>query len=75
VTNIAYIVAYTPEFRASNKFNPKSGSGETAVVKMDPLGQISVIINTVPEGQGHETVVSQIVADDRRFAPFRVISG
>ncbi len=78
VTNIAYItVAYTPEFRASNKFNPKSGSGETAVVKMDPLGQISVIINTVPEGQGHETVVSQIVADELGISPddVRVISG
>jgi 2-furoyl-CoA dehydrogenase large subunit len=78
VTNIAYItVAYTPEFRASGKFNPKSGSGETAVVKMDPLGQVSVIINTVPEGQGHETVVSQIVADELTISPddVRVVSG
>ncbi|MFQ5852827.1 MAG: xanthine dehydrogenase family protein molybdopterin-binding subunit, partial [Candidatus Binatia bacterium] len=78
VTNIAYItVAYTPEFRASGKFNPKSGSGETAIVKMDPLGQISVIINTVPEGQGHETVVAQIVADELTIPPddVRVVSG
>ncbi|MFQ5692136.1 MAG: xanthine dehydrogenase family protein molybdopterin-binding subunit, partial [Nitrospinota bacterium] len=78
VTNIAYItVAYTPEFRASDRFNPKSGSGETAVVKMDPLGNVSVIINTVPEGQGHETVVSQIVADELTLSPekVRVISG
>jgi 2-furoyl-CoA dehydrogenase large subunit len=78
VTNIAYItVAYTPEFRNSGKFNPKSGSGETAVVKMDPLGMVSVIINTVPEGQGHETVVSQIVADELTISPddVRVISG
>ncbi|MDP6560063.1 MAG: xanthine dehydrogenase family protein molybdopterin-binding subunit, partial [Candidatus Binatia bacterium] len=78
VTNIAYItVAYTPELRASNKFNPKSGSGETAVVKMDPLGQVSVIINTVPEGQGHETVVQQIVADELTITPdeVRVVSG
>lgn len=78
VTNIAYItVAYTPEFRASGKFNPKSGSGETAVVKMDPLGQVSVIINTVPEGQGHETIVSQIVADELTISPddVRVVSG
>jgi 2-furoyl-CoA dehydrogenase large subunit len=78
VTNIAYItVAYTPEFRASGKFNPKSGSGETAVVKMDPLGQVSVIINTVPEGQGHETIVTQIVADELTISPddVRVVSG
>lgn len=78
VTNIGYItVAYTPEFRSSKKFNPKSGSGETAVVKMDPLGQVSVIINTVPEGQGHETIVAQIVADELTISPddVRVISG
>src|SRR3990172_3682484 len=78
VTNIAYItVAYTPETRASEAFNPKSGSGETAVVKMDPLGQVSVIINTVPEGQGHETVVKQIVADELTISPddVRVVSG
>ncbi len=78
VTNIAYItVAHTPEFRGRDDYNPKSGSGETAVVKMDPLGQVSVIINTVPEGQGHETVVSQIVADELTITPddVRVVSG
>lgn len=78
VTNIGYItIAYTPEFRSSKKFNPKSGSGETAQVKMDPLGQVSVIINTVPEGQGHETVVGQIVADELGISPddIRVVSG
>lgn len=78
VTNIGYItVAYTPEDRMSDKFNPKSGSGETALVKMDPLGQVSVIINTVPEGQGHETVVQQIVADELTISPedVRVVSG
>ncbi len=78
VTNIGYItVAYTPEFRASKKFNPKSGSGETAIVKMDPLGHVSVIINTVPEGQGHETIVTQIVADELSISPddVRVVSG
>ena len=78
VTNIAYItVAYTPEFRGREEYNAKSGSGETAVVKMDPLGHVSVIINTVPEGQGHETVVSQIVADELTISPdaVRVVSG
>jgi len=78
VTNIGYItVAYSPEFRSSGKFNPKSGSSETAVVKMDPLGQVSVIINTVPEGQGHETVAGQIVADELTISPddVRVVSG
>lgn len=78
VTNIGYItVAYSPEFRSSGKFNPKSGSSETAVVKMDPLGQVSVIINTVPEGQGHETIAGQIVADELTISPddVRVVSG
>ena len=70
MTNIGYVtVAYTPEFRASRKFNPKSGSSETAVIKMDPRGQVTVIINTVPEGQGHETVAKQIVAEELTLSP------
>lgn len=31
---------------------------------MDPLGHVSVIINTVPEGRGHATIAGQTVADE-----------
>ena len=68
VTNIAYVTtALTPEQRA--KGHPKSGSGESMTVKMDPLGQVHVIACTNPQGQGHETVISQIVADELGIDP------
>jgi len=68
VTNIAYVTtALTPEQRA--KGHPKSGSGESMTVKMDPLGRVHVIACTNPQGQGHETVISQIVADELGLDP------
>ena len=68
VTNIAYVtLALTPEMRA--KAHPKSGSGESVVVKVDPLGKVHVIACTNPQGQGHETVISQIVADELGIHP------
>lgn len=71
VTNIAYVtVALTPEQRA--KGHPKSGSGESVIVKMDPLGRVHVIACTNPQGQGHETVISQIVADELGIHPEEV---
>ncbi len=68
VTNIAYVtLALTPEQRA--KGHPKSGSGESVIVKLDPLGKAHVIASTNPQGQGHETVISQIVADELGIHP------
>ncbi len=68
VTNIAYVtLALTPEQRA--KGHPKSGSGESIIVKLDPLGKAHVIACTNPQGQGHETVISQIVADELGIHP------
>jgi 2-furoyl-CoA dehydrogenase large subunit len=68
VTNIAYVtLAKTKEER--EKEHPKSGSGESVIVKMDPLGKIHVIACTNPQGQGHETVISQIVADELGVHP------
>src|SRR5881227_1968691 len=61
-SNMGYLgVAFTAEERA--KQLPKSGCTAAAAVAMDALGGITVRIDTTPEGQGHETVVQQIVAE------------
>ena len=71
VTNIAYVaIGKTVEER--KKERPKSGSGESAVVKVDPLGGVHVMVATNPQGQGHETVISQIVADQLGVTPDEV---
>ena len=40
-----------------------AGSFETATVSVDPGGQIHVISGGCPHGQGHETVMAQVVAE------------
>ena len=68
VTNISYVTtALTPEMRTRS--HPKSGSGDAVTIKMDPLGTVHVIASTNPQGQGHETVISQIVADELEIHP------
>ncbi len=52
--------------------NPFSGNSEAARVSIDGLGQIQVALGTVPQGQGHETFASQIVADEFGLTPDQV---
>jgi CO/xanthine dehydrogenase Mo-binding subunit len=40
-----------------------SGNNEVATVKLDIFGEVVVTLGTTPQGQGHETVASQVVAD------------
>jgi 2-furoyl-CoA dehydrogenase large subunit len=62
VSNMGYITAaLTPAERA--KAGPKNGAQATATVALDPVGGVSVHVASVPAGQGHRTVVAQIVAD------------
>lgn len=53
-------------FSSNRLINPKStasGESEAAWVKIDEDGNISAAVGTSPQGHGHETVVSQIVAE------------
>ncbi|MGH7358418.1 MAG: xanthine dehydrogenase family protein molybdopterin-binding subunit, partial [Candidatus Rokuibacteriota bacterium] len=56
----------TNNFGQSQLLNPDlqfSGNNEVAGVKLDIFGEIVVTLGTTPQGQSHETVASQIVAD------------
>jgi len=62
VSNMGYITTVlTPEER--RKAGPKNGAQATATIALDPGGAVSVHVASVPQGQGHRTVVAQIVAD------------
>src|SRR5438067_5409802 len=70
VSNMGYVAtALDPQFRAKPEYLPKSGAVDSATVKIDPLGRVIAILGTTPQGQGHQTVVSQIVADELGLAP------
>jgi 2-furoyl-CoA dehydrogenase large subunit len=45
------------------KAGPKNGAQATATVALDPVGGVTVHVASVPQGQGHRTVLSQVVAD------------
>src|SRR5918912_4159079 len=61
--------ALDPQFRAKPEYLPKSGAVDAATVKIDPLGRVTAILGSTPQGQGHQTVVAQIVADELGLAP------
>jgi 2-furoyl-CoA dehydrogenase large subunit len=68
VSNMGYITTVlTPEER--RKAGPKNGAQATATVSLDPLGGVTVQAASVPQGQGHRTVLAQIVADALGLKP------
>lgn len=72
ISNMGYITtALTPDERA--KAGPKNGANTSATVAVDALGSVSVMIDSVPQGQGHRTVVGQVVADVLGLEPSAIM--
>jgi len=71
ISNMGYITTLlTPEQR--ERSGPKNGALATATVAFDPSGAISVAVSSVPQGQGHRTVLAQVVADVFQMDPLEV---
>ncbi|EKT80825.1 aldehyde oxidase [Rhodococcus opacus M213] len=60
-TNIGYVGLATPVKDRTAK-RGKSGSTEHVRISVDPQGIVTVLLGTVPQGQGHATVARDIVA-------------
>lgn len=72
ISNMGYITtALTPGQRA--KAGPKGGANSSATVTVDALGAVSVVIASAPQGQGHMTVCSQVVADVLGLQPREIM--
>ena len=68
MSNMGYLsTLLTPEAR--DKSGPKNGAVSMVTVNIDPLGAVSVTADVTVQGQGHETVLSQIVADQLGLSP------
>ncbi|MGX5659591.1 xanthine dehydrogenase family protein molybdopterin-binding subunit [Castellaniella ginsengisoli] len=68
ISNMGYITtALTPQERA--KAGPKNGAIASATVSIDGLGSVSVMVDSLPQGQGHRTVTAQVVADALGLSP------
>ncbi|MCS7109887.1 MAG: xanthine dehydrogenase family protein molybdopterin-binding subunit [Candidatus Caldarchaeum sp.] len=70
VTNLARNKLLFPELETS-------GSGEGAVVRLEESGQVTVYSASIPQGHGHETVLTQIVCEVLGVRPemVRVVFG
>src|SRR6516164_2146955 len=54
---------------ARERAGPKNGAVSMVTVNVDPLGAVSVTADVTVQGQGHQTVLSQIVADRLGLSP------
>src|SRR5262249_7301168 len=68
VSNMGYITTVlTPQRRLEAGL--KNGAQATATVAVDPLGTVTAHIASVPQGQGHRTVLAQVIADELGLQP------
>jgi 2-furoyl-CoA dehydrogenase large subunit len=72
VSNMGYITTLmTPAERARS--GPKNGALATATVSLDPSGSVTVHAASIPQGQGHKTVLAQVVADVLGIRPEEIV--
>jgi 2-furoyl-CoA dehydrogenase large subunit len=66
ISNMGYVTLAEP---AETRGLPKSGNAEGCAIVVSALGGITVQTATTPQGQGHRTVVAQVVADALHVDP------
>src|SRR5207249_12055446 len=72
-SNMGYVsLAQTAQDR--RRADRKSGANASAVVSVDPSGQVTLRLCSTPNGQGHATVAAQIVADALGLHPDEIRS-
>jgi carbon-monoxide dehydrogenase large subunit len=57
----------------SSKFPPGMGGWESATVRIEPDGRVTVLTGVSPHGQGQETSFAQLVADELGVKPEDVV--
>ena len=66
ISNMGYITLAEP---GEERGLPKSGNAEGCTIAISALGGITVHTATTPQGQGHRTVIAQVVADRLAVEP------
>jgi 2-furoyl-CoA dehydrogenase large subunit len=67
-SNMGYLSTIVP-VEERRKAGPKGGNVAYASVHVDCLGTVSVTADSLPQGQGHATILSQIVAEQLGLNP------
>lgn len=71
VSNMGYITTVLTAAERT-KAGPKNGAQSTATIALDPVGSVSVHVASTPQGQGHRTVLAQVVADVFGLTPAEI---
>ena len=71
ISNMGYITTVLSA-EERRKAGPKDGAVSHATVSVDPLGAVTVTADSLPQGQGHRTVLAQVVGDALGLAPERI---
>jgi 2-furoyl-CoA dehydrogenase large subunit len=71
ISNMGYVTLVEDEETRARSL-PKSGNAEGATVTVEPTGAVNVRVATTPQGQGHATVIGQVVADVLGVHPGKV---
>ena len=71
ISNMGYITTVLSA-EERRKAGPKDGAVSHATVAVDPLGAITVTADSIPQGQGHRTVLAQVVGDALGLAPAQI---
>ena len=72
ISNMGYITTVLPP-AARAKAGPKNGAITCATVNIDLLGGVGVVVASAPQGQGHLTVLAQVIADVFGIDPAEVM--
>lgn len=67
-SNMGYITILKSE-EDRRRSGPKDGAISYVTVAVDSTGAVNVVSESVPQGQGHATVLAQIVADQLGLTP------
>ena len=62
ISNMGYITTVLSA-KERQRAGPKGGAQAVATVALDPLGGVSAVIDSLPQGQGHRTTAAQIIGD------------
>ena len=72
ISNMGYVTTLlSPEAR--ERAGPKDGAVATATVSLDPGGAVTVTAASAPQGQGHRTVLAQVVGAALGLAPGEIV--
>jgi 2-furoyl-CoA dehydrogenase large subunit len=71
MSNMGYLSTITPA-ETRERRGPQDGAVSMATVNVGAMGAVSVTADTTPQGQGHATVMAQIVADQLGLTPDQI---